>query len=260
MSHPIRVTPEIHGEILQEFVAALSKTKACNGLFSFTKTFSYDPSPKTTLYFTTEAWLKTLTLLQGFSTEVEWHGLAKRNEDGLGYVVYDILVPPHEVSSVTAHSDQEKYEMWLMSLDDSQFNNLRMHGHSHVNMSTSPSGDDQQYRRQTAAVLPDDSFYIFMILNKSLSREVQIYDIQENICYDSDDIDIVLCDCDTDLEEFLQDAKAKAVVKPVTTYGADYKAPRQQHLTSTIQDRPSASLWSDEEDMAQFAREWGYGD
>ena len=51
-------------------------------------------------------------------------------------------------------------------------------------------------------------FYIFMIWNKSLSVHTLIYDMTQNVLYESDDVEVKLLDDDC-MSEFLADAKDK---------------------------------------------------
>jgi len=168
------------------------------------------------LKFNAKAFKKTAALLAGFDTEVEWHGIVNRTDDG--FVVEDILVFPHKASGAYVESDQKEYEAWLDTLPDEQFNALRMHGHSHVNMTPTPSGFDMTYRENILKNLPkaefvDDVFYVFMIFNKSGKFTVQINDIKNGKLYVNKEVDV---EFDTtgeyDTTEFLKNAKE--LVKP----------------------------------------------
>jgi len=165
-------------------------------------------------------------LVENFQTEVQWHGLTRRVGDH-EFEVYDLIVPPHEVSSATVVSDYSKYTEWLNNLPDEVFNDLRFHGHSHVNMGVSPSGIDNKYRKDLVTQMPtpqaddEDSFYIFMIFNKRGEWSGEIYDLKYNTLYSTADIDIdVYCGEQGWLSEFVYEAKkvaveAKATPKPV---------------------------------------------
>lgn len=161
------------------------------------------------IIFSTKAYFKMLTLVNDFTTEVQWHGLVERIDD-LTYRVSDILLFPHEVTGATVTSDQAKYEEWLMSLEDDELNHLRFHGHSHVSMAVTPSSVDMTYRCnlvRTISPRDDNPFYIFMIINKSRDVECQIYDVANNIIYDKTDIDfeIEFFD-DVTMKEYLEKA------------------------------------------------------
>ena len=93
---------------------------------------------KVTITFSSSAYIKFKGLVCNFATEVQWHGLVRRISENSFYV-YDIIVPPQKVSAVTVDTDQAEYEAWLDGLSDEEFEGLRFHGHSHVNMGVAPS-------------------------------------------------------------------------------------------------------------------------
>lgn len=174
---------------------------------------------KAKIYFTTNAYTKMYALVDAFDTEVEWHALAKRVSE-TEFKVYDVLVFPHVVSAANVVSDQHEYEEWLNSLDDETFADLRCHGHSHVRMSTQPSGFDVSYREKVVNTLPtaspdDDVFYIFYILNKNRQSTFQIYDITNNAMYDSKygDVEVdIIYDDGVFASDFIK--AAKEIAKP----------------------------------------------
>ena len=102
--------------------------------------------------------------------------------------------------------DQDEMEAWLDSLSDEDFNDLRFHGHSHVNMSVIPSGTDVSMYNDTVARIRQDSFYIFCILNKSGNRTFQIYDLKKNIFFDTADITFLIGN-EVGIQETVQGAK-----------------------------------------------------
>ena len=164
-------------------------------------------------------------LVSEFSTEVQWHGLVRRLSE-CEFEIYDILVPPHTVTAATVTSDQEKYSNWINGLDDETFNALRFHGHSHVNMPVSPSVTDTDYRKDVITQLPkpddnNDTFYIFLIINKSHNWSAEIYDLTYNALYSTTakeiDMMVMLDDGDT-VDNFVSEAK-KVAVQSVSSYG-----------------------------------------
>lgn len=219
MSKMIKMTREYLEECRKDFEDTIAKAKLSDGKINFTKTFAYSDK-KATVYFSAEAWTKMLLLLDNFDKEVAWHGLARRMADGTSneYTIYDILVYPQEVTGATVNTDQETYEQWLIERPDESFNNIRMQGHSHVNMGTSPSSTDLVHQERILEQLEDDMFYIFMIWNKSLKREIKIYDLQKNILFEDGDISVKLSDDGFALSEFLQDAKT-SVKEKTYNYG-----------------------------------------
>lgn len=239
MSKIIRLTPECLAEIRKDFESSLQGAKIADGKISFTKTFSYI-NRKATVYFTEMAWLKMQTLIREFDKEVAWHGVAYRGEEESKdeYYITDILVYPQEVTGATVNTDQEKYEMWLMNHDDDVFNNIRMQGHSHVNMGTSPSGVDTTHQEKILAQLDDDMFYIFMIWNKRGEKTIRIYDLAKNILFDGGDVSVEVQDDGTGISAFLAEAK-KMVQDKSTTWSTSngYKNGCYSNYGSTNNDK-----------------------
>lgn len=226
MSKIIKMTSENLAEIRKDFEEALKGVKLSDGKISFTKTF-VNIQRKATLYFTEIAWLKMMTLVREFDKEVAWHGIAKRG-DKLGedsYIISDILVYPQEVTGATVNTDQEKYQMWLMNHDDEVFNNIRMQGHSHVNMGTTPSSVDTSLYDRILEQLDDDMFYIFLIWNKRNEKTIKIYDLAKNVLFETSDVTVEILDDGTGIEHFLKDAKEMVQDKkytPSTSFGRPY--------------------------------------
>lgn len=225
MSKIIKLTPACMDEIRRDFATALSNIKLSDGKINFTKTFGA-VNRKAQLYFTEIAWLKMLSLVREFDKEVAWHGVARRCDDPERdeYIISDILVYPQEVTGDTVNTDQEKYEMWLMSHDDDVFNNIRMQGHSHVNMSTSPSAVDISHQEKILDQLDDDMFYIFLIWNKRNEKTIKIYDLAKNVLFETADITVSIIDDGTGVEALLREAKEMVQDKKVVSYGSAYSS------------------------------------
>lgn len=227
MSKIIKVTSKEIDEIRKDFEETLKSVKLSDGKISFTKTFC-DTSQKATLYFEELAYLKMLALVREFDKEVAWHGVARRCEDEENaYIVSDILVYPQEVTGATVNTDQKEYEKWLMSYDDEVFNNIRMQGHSHVNMGTSPSSVDTSLYNRILEQLDGDMFYIFLIWNKRNEKTIMIYDLEKNVLFEPGDITVAICEGDIGMEKFLKEAKEMVQDKAKT-----YTYPTYSHQDS----------------------------
>lgn len=213
MSKIIKLTQDYIDEACKEFKDSITNAKITDGKINFTKTFSM-VGRKATLYFTEIAWMKMQALIREFTTEVGWHGVAKRYGDieKDEYIIEDILVYPQTVTGATVNTDQEKYSDWLFSdeLDD-VFNDIRFHGHSHVNMGTTPSSTDLTHWSSLLDVLKDDMFYVFVIWNKKNDRTVKIYDLKKNVLFDTSDVTVKVLPEKDGVEEFV--AKAKGLVE-----------------------------------------------
>lgn len=199
-------------DILRDIKTQISNMKNF-GTIDIKKELAVDKR-KATVYFTSDAWSKLTALVSEFDTEVQWHGCVERISNN-EFEIYDILVPPHVVTSSTVTSDPAKYTEWIDSLNDETFNALHFHGHSHVNMSCGPSGVDMKYRQDVVTQLPipkdgEDSFYIFLIFNKRGEWSGEIYDLKNNALYESNDIDLQVCIGDEFLSSFIENAKKMA--------------------------------------------------
>lgn len=219
MSRIIRITEDIITQIRNEFETTLSSCRLTDGRVSFTKTFS-SIKRNATLYFTEKSWLKMQALVREFDKEVAWHGTARRidSDDKDEYIIDDILVYPQEVTGATVTTDQTKYQNWLMSREDDVFNNLRMQGHSHVNMGTSPSGVDDSLYERLLNQLDDDMFYIFMIWNKRGEKTIKIYDLEKNVLFETADVSVQIIEDGTGVERLIKEAKTLVTSKPATVY------------------------------------------
>jgi hypothetical protein len=223
------MTDQMKADALAEFSATLNSLKMSDGHLCYKQNYFYEKC-RATVWLSPEAYRKTVALVNEFADEVAWHGTVSRSGDS-EFVINDIFVYPQEVTTGTVTTDQSAYTEWLYSLDDDTFNAVRMQGHSHVNMSVSPSGVDDNHRKQILEQLESDMFYIFMVWNKSLNIHTLIYDMSQNILYENKDIDVKLL-MGEGMEDFLTDVRAKvqkhsAVKKP--------KKPRKQKKSEPIQ-------------------------
>lgn len=224
MSKPIKLTPDIFADAKKEFEEQLKSinAKMFDGKISFSKTYKWKGEDKATVVFTAEAYLKMFRLIQEFSDEVAWHGIAYRDlKNDSVFHITDILVYPQEVTGATVTTDQVEYQNWLMSLNDDVFDNLRMQGHSHVNMGTTPSGVDTAHQEAILNQLEDSMFYIFMIWNKSLNHNIKIFDLKNNTLYEDGDVVVKIASEKEDFDEFVKEAK-DLVEKKSYSYSGQY--------------------------------------
>ena len=223
MSKNIKLSPDIIQELQAEFLRTITNKKVTDGMITFTKTFGAIQR-RATINFTETAWFKMNALIREFSNEIAWHGIAKRDDDETKdeYWITDIIVYPQEVTGATVTTDQMLYQNWLYSQEDEVFNNIRMQGHSHVNMGTTPSAVDIAAYDEILSQLTEDMFYIFMIYNKRGEKTVKLYDLKKNVLFETADCDIKVVQDELGLEKFVQDArqmvKTKTYASPKTTY------------------------------------------
>lgn len=218
MSKLIKMTPECLAQCKKEFEEALSTGKFTDGKITFTKTLG-TIDRKAILYFSEMAWIKMHTLIREFDKEVAWHGVAYRGEDKSKdeYFITDILVYPQVVTGATVNTDQDEYTTWLFNHDDDVFPHIRMQGHSHVNMGTTPSVVDNTHQEKILDQLEDDMFYIFMIWNKRKEKFIKIYDLEKNVLFETADVTVTVLEDEHGMEKFLKDAKEMVKTRVVTT-------------------------------------------
>lgn len=221
MSRPIKMTESTIAEILSDFRTWLRSFRASNGRIQYEKTLSKTSDPAT-IYFTPTAYAKMKYLVSVFDTEAAWHGTVRRLEEKNAFLITDILVYPQEVTGATVNTDQTKYQDWLMSLDDDVFNSLRFHGHSHVNMGTSPSSVDMTHREQIIQQVPEDDFYIFLIFNKKTEYTAAIYDFSINTLFETSDIDVKIKGSDESGFLSLMSDAASMITKKAAPAGYSY--------------------------------------
>lgn len=145
---------------------------------------------KAILEFTPEAMQCMKALVRACSKEIAWHGTVNKTVAGKQtvYTIDNIIMFPQEVTAATVKGIPTEYAMWNAQLPDDIYNRMRFHGHSHVNMSTGPSGVDTNYQEEMIETLED--FYIFLIINKRDEVWVKIVDVEDNIVYDKTDVTI----------------------------------------------------------------------
>lgn len=135
-----------------------------------------------TIAITPEAYLKMNTIVQEYTKdEIAWHGVVDQSKDKNKYLITDILVYPQVIAATTVDANEEEYPKWLMS-QGALINQIRMQGHSHVNMACNPSGVDEQYYTEMAEQIND--YYIFIIMNRRQELYVRFYDKEKDIVVD----------------------------------------------------------------------------
>lgn len=215
MSKIIKLTDDVIASVQQEFIDALKRTRMADGKFNFQKSFD-KIDLRASLRFTEVAWIKMQILIQSIDKEVAWHGVVKRGDAENEYIVSDVLVYPQKIAAATVESDDDAYPLWYAKLTDTPevFDNLRMQGHSHVNMGVTPSTTDMAFYQKLLNLVGEDSFYVFVIYNKKGDKTVKIYDFAKNVLFETQDVDVSVIDNGSGFDQFLKDAKD--MVKPET--------------------------------------------
>lgn len=246
MSKPIRITEDCYQQILKDVQEKLASGKMAGGVFNY----SYDLSKagqdkQAKLILTPNAYMKTLELVNHFTSEVGWHGTVERVEgQPATFRLTNILVYPQQVTGATVNTDQEEYQKWGGSLPDEVYNNMHFHGHSHVNFGVSPSSVDLQHREGIISQLKDDDFYIFVIVNKKNDWSIAIYDMPTNTLYETKDVELCVEDVDEDLFTFAENA---AKIVKTKTYTASTAA-KTDTKTDKVEKEPEKKAKSAKKD------------
>lgn len=253
----LRLTAEEVREQTEKIIAMLTTGGATSGRIDFSLDLAKIEKPseekRAKVVFRPKAYLKMLELVNVFNSEVAWHFLVDRDTtDPTRFFITDVIVYPQEVTSATVEMDELQYGQWLMKIPDGDFNHIRGQGHSHVNMGCSASNTDMEHQEKIVGQLNEDSenpFYIFVITNKRREMRIWVYDIQENIVYENDDVSWYVYDADDDIVGFVNDAK-ELVVDKKTTYVTNVtkttpnttKKRSQTYVSDFEQDRYTRSM------------------
>lgn len=151
-----------------------------------------------TVYITPNAYIKMRMLVDKTDKEIGWYGIVEQ-VPGLesSYIIEDIIVYPQRVTGATVEQDENKMFEFETSLTTEQVNHKRFQGHSHVNMSTTPSGVDENFYQDLLSQVND--YFIITITNKRNEYTTRFYDITNNILYT--DVPIYLIQQDGTLYE-----------------------------------------------------------
>lgn len=246
MAKLIKLTSEYITAAVKAFAEALTKGAYSDGKVEF-KIGTVQRKAK--VIFKEKAWLKQDMLVREWTKEIAWHGIARRGDGEDEYIIEDILVYPQEVTGATVTTDQNEYQMWLMSQPDEVFNNIRMQGHSHVNMGVTPSGVDENIYDNLLAQLTPDMFYIFMIWNKRGDKTIRIYDNKENVFFDTNDCEVSIEE-EVGLQTFLEEAKAVVKEKSyvVTQYSNTQTITQTKSKTEEKEDKKEEKSTKGSED------------
>lgn len=203
-----------YGKILEDFSIENIKTE-----------FSKLPEDikKPTLIIPSDIYVQMLELINQSDVECSWHGLVDRNLRENSYLIYDILVFPQINSATATTTDEKEFAEWQTKLIiDPEFpiEDLRMHGHSHVNMNVFSSGVDDQYQKDLLAKVEDGDYYIFLIMNKKMEMCIFIYDFEQQILFEKNDIDLRITDIEgDDIRTWAKDELEQNVTTSRTYYG-----------------------------------------
>ena len=209
---PFKMTQQLHDELMERFSQRLKAASLTSNIFTFSEPLK-DTKGKDKVFvtFSMKAYIKMRDLVDRYASEVGWFGFIDKISD-LEYHITDICVYPQLVTGATV---KETNEPWDDDMPIDQIKRRHFHGHSHVNMAPNPSSTDVKHRDDQLALVKADSFYFFLITNKSCAWTAALYDLAGNTVYGTDDI---LLDVDLGDGEMLSDfvESAREMIKTST--------------------------------------------
>lgn len=209
------------------------------------------------LVYSDIAWTKQTMLIHENAKEIAWHMVVVRRGDD-EYYVEDLLdVYPQTVTGSTVVTDPTRYAFWVNDIPDEVWKHVRGQAHSHVYMATSPSSTDTQQQKETIQNIED--FYFFGIFNKRDDNWLAILDIENNIAFETKDIDLVVEYDEGGVQDFLQKAKDALVetsntpkqkdkgnITDITTHEkSNLPNKAKDVITPNIEDNDYYRLWKE---------------
>ena len=202
---PFKITQDEHDKLMEKFSSYLKNVCLTTNSFSFSHSVvDVKNKDKVFVTFSMKAYIKMRDLVDRFESEVGWFGFIDKISD-LEYHITDICVYPQLVTGATV---KETNEPWDDDMPIEQIKRRHFHGHSHVNMAPNPSSTDIKHRDDQVSMVKSDSFYFFLITNKKCAWTAALFDLANNIVYNTDDIliDVDLGDGEM-LSDFVDDTK-----------------------------------------------------
>jgi hypothetical protein len=181
---------------------------------NFNPTVSYNDIPR--IFITPQAYKDMCALIDMVDTEVGWEGTVERIENS--FLIKEIFLMEQMAHATTTIISTEGQSNLGMEIFDTKpvdeaieiLNQLRFWGHSHVNMPTNPSGQDD---RQMDLFRTDGvNFFIRGIGNKHGRLEFTLYLYDMNIIID--DVPWFLYDAEINGENYKK--WDKEITKKVT--------------------------------------------
>ena len=119
------------------------------------------------------------------SLEIGWLGTCEKIENK--YFITDVFLFKQEVHATTTEITTEglsEFAMELLSTPNGLdiWNNMKVWGHSHVNMGTSPSTQDD--KQVDVFAENADDFFIRIIANKKNDFRIDLYDFTSGVLYE----------------------------------------------------------------------------
>lgn len=180
------------------------------------------------VFISTKAYGKMSNIVRLSDKEIGWLGTATR-EGGFIYID-DVFLFEQEVNSVTCEITEEglaKFAEELLKKEDGIeiWNKIKVWGHSHVDMSTGPSGQDD---RQMEVFTDHNDWFIRIIANKKGELKIDLYDYTIGVSIHDINWEILIPEIVDTEEQIEKEIEEKVTEKKygisASGYGSYYKS------------------------------------
>lgn len=135
---------------------------------------------------TTNAYAKMTHIVNGCDKEVGWLGTVNWDRENNTIFIEDIYLFEQEVNYTTCEISPEglaKFAEELLQQSNGVeiWNNIKLWGHSHVNMEVSPSGQDND---QMDTFADHNDWFLRIIANKKGDLKIDLFDYTSNIYFE----------------------------------------------------------------------------
>lgn len=186
--------------------------------------------------------------------EIGWLGTSRR----VGNVFYidDVFLFRQEVHATTTEITTEGLNEFAMDLLYEEngveiWNNMKVWGHSHVNMTTSPSGQDDKQIEVFAENAED--FFIRIIANKSGDFRIDLYDFTTGVIYEKLPYEISY-GADTDIIESLY--RKIAEIEEMICTRIDPSEELINSIKSEIGDKVTKKIYNTNKNNVSTSSSW----
>lgn len=192
--------------------------------------------------------------------EIGWLGNVSRDENI--FMIYDTFLLEQRTHATTCEIDKDalaKYysDLYINKPDQAQdiVESIKLWGHSHVNMSISPSGQDDN---QMVDFKEGNEWFLRLIANKNGELEITLFDFKNNLQYKNVKWDIFNPTLDeleeeikAEIKEKVKDISYTVKVNNCTTYNWNnyYSYPQEEtnKTTNYTEDKTSYIYYVDNE-------------
>lgn len=208
------------------------------------------------------ALLKMKGYVEHCDSEIAWLGLVEKNNTT--YTIIDVDLMQQDVSSATAEIHekglQEYAERFINKGDYESLGKIRVWGHSHVNMDTSPSSTDEETLEEYGE---NCEYFIRIIANKKGKLTVDFIDMIDDLRFDNVQWEVEYPDEIADLlkridetEDLLSKLEKKLAGYQENIYTAiedEVKASIKEHVTET-KYKSLTKVYN----MRDYDKKWSY--